>query len=76
MKFDEAREEMLHGMRILDELQVRPRYAVALLRLGELYANAGEREPAIENLNKADGMFKEMEMNYYIHKTQEIFERL
>jgi len=33
MKFDEARELILHGISLLEELEIRPCYAVGLLRL-------------------------------------------
>ena len=72
MKFDEARELMLEGISMFDELQIRPRYAVGLLRIGELYADAGRKEEALENLKKAEGMFREMGMDYWLDKTQEL----
>ena len=76
MKFDEARELMLQGIRMLDELQIRPRYAVGLMYLGELYGEVGQKESALENLKKAQGMFQEMGMDYWLDSTREIFERL
>jgi tetratricopeptide (TPR) repeat protein len=76
MKFDEARELMLEGVSMFDELQIRPRYAVGLLRIGELYADAGRKEEALENLKKAEGMFQEMGMDYWLDKTQEVLAAL
>jgi len=72
MKFHEAREQMLQGIKILDEFQIRPRYAVGLLYLGELYANAGQREKAIENLKKAEAIFQEMGIDYWLSKAREV----
>lgn len=72
MKFDEALEMMLQGIRMLDELQIRPRHAVGLLCIGELYADAGQKEEALENLKKAEGMFRGMGMDYWLGKTQEV----
>ena len=74
MKFHEARGEMLKGMRILEKLQVMPRYAVGLLRLGELYTNTDRKKTAIENLKKAEGMFKEMGMEYWLNRTRKLLE--
>ena len=71
-KFDEARGLIRQGMRMFDELQIRPRYAVALLSLGELYADAGQRETAIENLRIAEGMFLEMGMDFWLCKAREV----
>jgi len=75
-KSDEAREQMLLGVNMLDELQIRPRYAVGLMYLGEIYADAGQKEEALENLKKAEGMFQEMEMDYWLGKTQEVLAAL
>jgi len=70
-KFEEGREYLLQGMNIFDKLQVKPRYAVGLLYLGKLHADAGQREAAIENLKKAEEMFQEMGMDYWLGKAQE-----
>ena len=75
-KSGEAREQMLLGVNMLDELQIRPRYAVGLMYLGEIYADAGQKEEALENLKKAEGMFQEMEMDYWLGKTQEVLAAL
>jgi hypothetical protein len=45
---------MLQGIIMLDELQIRPRYAVGLMYMGELYPDVGQREKPIENLKKAE----------------------
>jgi len=71
-KFDEAREQILQGITILDELQIRPRYAVGLMRQGELYTDADRKEEALENLMKAEGMFQEMGMDYWPGKAKEV----
>ena len=76
MKFDEAREQMLEGISLLDELELRPRYAVGLMRLGELYADAGQRDAALENLRRAESMFQEMGMDYWPGKTKEVLSSL
>jgi len=36
----------------------------------------GQREKALETLKKATGMFQEMGMDYWLHRTQEVLERL
>ena len=75
-KSGEAREQMLLGVNMLDELQIRPRYAVGLMYLGEIYADAGQKEEALENLKKVEGMFQEMKMDYWLGKTQEVLAAL
>jgi tetratricopeptide (TPR) repeat protein len=73
---DEAEECILQGIKILDELQLKPLYAEGYFSLGELYADAGQREKALKNLRKAEGMFQEMGMDYWLAKTYSILEKL
>ncbi len=75
-KFDEAQERILEGTSILEELEIRPLYAVGLFHLGELYANAGQRDAAVESLKKAEEMFQEMGMFYWPGKTKEVLASL
>jgi hypothetical protein len=44
--------------------------------LGELYADTGQKEKALEHLKKAEERFQEMGMDYWLAKTQEVLERL
>ncbi len=44
--------------------------------MGVLYADIGQKDKALENLKKADGMFRGMGMDYYLAKTQEVLARL
>jgi class 3 adenylate cyclase/tetratricopeptide (TPR) repeat protein len=67
-----AEEYILRGMKIHEELKIRPYYAQGHLFLGELYANAGQKEKAMENLKKAETMFQEMGMDYWLERTHEI----
>ena len=55
---------------IADELKLRTSYASGYLALGELYALTGQREKALENLQKAEAMFQEMGMEYFLRRTQ------
>jgi tetratricopeptide (TPR) repeat protein len=69
-----AEESILKGMKIADALRAKPAYAQGHLNLGELYANAGQKEKAIENLRKAEAMFQEMEMDYWLARTKKLLE--
>jgi len=71
LQIDKAEECILKGIEICKELGTKPNYAVGYLYLGELYLNGGEKEKAIENLKKAEGMFREMGMDYWLGKTRE-----
>ena len=75
-RIDKAEEHILQGMKILDELKLKPFYALGYGSLGELYADAGQKEKALENLKKAEGMFREMGMDFWLAKTQEVLGRL
>jgi hypothetical protein len=66
---------ILQGIRIFDDLKLRPYHAQGCLFLGELHRNLGHKEKAFENLKKAKEMFQEMGMTYWLTKTQEVLER-
>jgi tetratricopeptide (TPR) repeat protein len=65
-----AEEYILKGIEICRELRTKPDHALGHLMLGELYINAEQKEIAIKNLKKAEGMFQEMGMDYWLNKTQ------
>jgi tetratricopeptide (TPR) repeat protein len=69
---DKAEEHILQGMKMLDELGTRPFYALGYLSLGELYADAGQKEKAIENLKEAEAMYQEMGMDYWLARTKKL----
>ena len=71
-----AEECVLHGMKIADELETKPFYAQGYLNLGEVYADAGQKEKAIENLKKAEAMFQEMGMDYWLTRTKKLLEMI
>lgn len=68
----EAEEYIWQGMDIFDELKLKPNYAGGCLSLGELYAKAGLKEKALENLKKAETMFREMGMDYWLATTRKV----
>jgi class 3 adenylate cyclase len=67
-----AEECILQGMRLSDELKTQPTSAQGHLFLGELYAHGGQKEKALENLAKAETMFQEMGMDYWLAVTRKI----
>ena len=75
-EYEGAKECMMKGIKILDELEIRPFLSQGYLYLGELYNKMGQKDEASKYLKKAEGMFNEMEMNYYIHKTQDALTNL
>jgi len=41
-----------------------------------LYLHAGEKEKALENLKKAEGMFREMGIDYWLGKARDLLAAL
>ena len=73
---DKAEQYILKGINILEKLDLKTSYTLGRLFLGEFYLDAGQREKAAENLKKADGMFQEMGMEYWLARTKEAMQRL
>jgi tetratricopeptide (TPR) repeat protein len=73
---DRAEECIVQGIRILDELKAKPAYAQGYFFLGELYADTGQRDTALENLKRAEVMFQEMGMDHWLEKAQEVLTRV
>ena len=71
-----AEEHIMKGIKTLDELKVRPWSSQGYLFLGELYADTGQIEKALEKLRVAELRFQEMRMDYWLAKTQEVLARL
>jgi tetratricopeptide (TPR) repeat protein len=72
----EAEDSILQGIRMLEELKLRPWLAEGYLFLGELYADTGQNEKALEALKKAEAEFKDMGMDYWLRRTKEVLARI
>jgi class 3 adenylate cyclase/tetratricopeptide (TPR) repeat protein len=70
-QMDKAEECFFKGLEILRDVRMKSSYSWGRLFLGEFYLDAGEKEKAMENLKQAEGMFEEMEMDYWLAKTRE-----
>ncbi|GAG21231.1 unnamed protein product [marine sediment metagenome] len=71
-----AEEYILQGIKIFDELELKAWSPTAYLFLGELYTDMGQREKALETLKKAEAAFKQMGIDYWPARTQEVLDRL
>jgi hypothetical protein len=71
---DSAIGEVLAGIKITEG--VRTEYSRGHFYLGELYADTGQEDNALEALKKAEAEFKDMGMDYWLRKTQEVLERV
>jgi len=75
-QMDKAEKSILAGIKIANEMGYKVYCSEGHFFLGELYANTGQREKALENLTKAEGMYQEMGLDYWVGKTQEVLGRL
>jgi tetratricopeptide (TPR) repeat protein len=75
-EFNQAKDQIMDALKILDEFKIKPIYAVGLYFLGEAYADVGQKETAEENLKKAETEFKKMDMAYWLGRTDEAMRRL
>jgi tetratricopeptide (TPR) repeat protein len=73
---DKAEGCILKGIKILDEMNVKPWCSEGYLYLGELYADTGKRERALENLKRAEKAFQEMKMDYWLSRTRKVLARM
>jgi len=75
-KIDEAKKFIVEGIKVCSDLRMKPFCSMGYLFWGEFCAGAEQREQALESLKKAEGMFQEMGMGYWLYKTQEVLGKL
>jgi class 3 adenylate cyclase/tetratricopeptide (TPR) repeat protein len=75
-QYGKAEKCILEGIRILDELKLKPWTSQGYLNLGELYADRGQSEKALETLKKAENAFQEMGMDCWLRRTREVLQRV
>jgi len=73
---DKAEEYIVKVIKILEEMNIKPWCSEGYLYLGELYADTGKKEKALENLKKSESMFQEIGMDYWLARTREVMRRL
>jgi len=66
----EAEEYILQGIRLLEELKLRPMCSMGYFYLGQHYASTGHREEALQTLKKAESAFQEMGMDFWASMAQ------
>jgi hypothetical protein len=71
-----AEERILQGIRLLEQLHIKPWQAEGHLLAGELYADTGQEQKALTSLMKAQGMFQEMQMTHWLSRSQRALDRL
>jgi tetratricopeptide (TPR) repeat protein len=73
---DQGEEYILQGIKIHEELKLRPVFGHDYHCLGELYADTGQKVKALENLKKAETEFKIMGMDYWLARTYAVYTEL
>jgi len=73
---DKAEKCIVEGIKILEDREIVAISSRGYLYLGELYADMGQREKALETLKKAESAFRKMGVDYYLRRTQKILEKL
>ena len=63
------------GLEILTELDTRPDISIGHLYLGELCAEMNQDKEAQSHLKKAEALFKEMSMDYWVEEAGKIMAR-
>ena len=76
MQVEAAEEQIVQGINLLEELGIVAHSCLGYLWLGEVYAESGRREEALETLKKAEGMFRDMGMDYWLGKAQEALAKI
>ena len=75
-EYDDAKNHILRGIMISEEMPSKPYTALGYLYLGEIDYDSGRNKEAHHNLKKAEKMFKEMGMLYWLNMAQTLLERL
>lgn len=70
-QIEAAEGHMRQGISLLEELGILPLSGMVYFWLGKVYTESGRKEEALTNLKKAETMFREMGMNYWLGKAQE-----
>lgn len=76
IQYEDAEKYILQGIKILEELELKPLYLQGCYYLGVLYAETGQNNKALETMKKAENLFREMGMQYWVDKSKEILRRL
>lgn len=69
---EEAKNHIVEGIRLLEELGVNIHCTLGFLWLGEVCAESGLKEEALPYLKKAESMFETMGMDYWLAKAREV----
>jgi class 3 adenylate cyclase/tetratricopeptide (TPR) repeat protein len=75
-QFEKAEEYILSGIALLEKISVRPHYAIGYFDLGRFYADIGQKDKAVKKVKKAEKLFREMGMDYWLTRAQKVMGKL
>ena len=75
-QIEAAEQQILQGIKLLEELGLPPFCGIGYMFLGEVYAASGRPKEALEHLKKAEALFEKMGMNYWLGKTREVLAKI
>ena len=75
-QMDQAAKQIVEGIKILQSLKLKPWAAQGYFHLGQLYADAGQKKKALENLRKARELFEKLGMDGWLAQAQETLKGL
>jgi tetratricopeptide (TPR) repeat protein len=71
-----AEQQILQGISVEEELGVPTYCGLGYLWLGEVYAESGRKDEALETLRRAEAMFQQMGMDYWLARAHEALGKL
>jgi tetratricopeptide (TPR) repeat protein len=71
-----AEESILQGIEIFEELKIKTHSVLGCFFLGQMYVDTDQKDKAFETLKKAEKLFQEMGMDYWLKKTRKVLKRL
>jgi tetratricopeptide (TPR) repeat protein len=75
-QIEAAEQQILQGIKLLEELGILPLIGYGCMFLGESYAASARPKEALESLKKAEALFEKMGMDYWRGKTREVLAKL
>ena len=75
-ELDKGKEYIEKAIKKFEEIKAKPYISQGYLCLGDLYNDMGRKGEAVEHLKKAEGMFQEMGMKYWLNRTKEVLAKV
>ena len=75
-QIEAAEQQILQGIKLIEELGILPFIGMGYMALGEVYAASGRPKEALGHLKKAETLFEKMGMDYWLGKTREALAKL